>query len=375
MGLKLETWVKIGTITALFAAVFWPNLRRLWDKTNPIYGEPNWGHAVCVPIIGLYFLYTNRDELLRQPVQTRWEGLLVMLGGILFYAWAIWPGQNDFFKDFGMVVALFGLVLLLSGWHVMKVAWFPIAFLVCLIPWPSLFYSRLASPLQALAASVSVGVLRFTGVDAINTGTKIRMMPFTPDERVLNVAEACAGLRSLMTFITVGAAVAFLSNRPLWQKIFITLTAIPIAIFCNVMRVAGQGLLDYYVSHELSEGFAHQFAGIVMLVPAFFMILLVGWVLDHLFIEEVDETPAVIQKRFAPAAAATLAASATSQAVTPQPIARQPVAPQPIARPAAPQAAGKSTPVPATVAPKRDLVIEIPRTANARAAQKRGNTQ
>ena len=387
-GLKAETWLKIGTITALFAAVFWPNLRRLWDKTNPIYGEPNWGHAVCVPIIGLYFLYANRDELLRQPVKTRWEGLLIMLGGILFYGWAIWPGQNDFFKDFGMVVALFGLVLLLTGWSVMKIAWFPIAYLVCMIPWPSLFYSRLASPLQALAASVSVGVLRFTGVDALNTGTKIRMMPYTPQERVLNVAEACAGLRSLMTFITVGAAVAFLSNRPLWQKIVITLSAIPIAIACNVMRVAGQGLLDYYVSHELSEGFAHQFAGIVMLVPAFFLILLVGWLLDQLFIEEVDEAPAV-KMVAAPAAAPTAAAAvvaaqrtvasvapAPAARVAPKPAAPKPAAPKPAApaaptQPAAPKPATPPTPAPAP-ALKRELVIEIPRTANARAAQKRG---
>jgi hypothetical protein len=54
--------------------VFWPNLRRLWDKTNPFYGEPNWGHAICVPIIGLYYLYANRDELLRQTVRVRWRG-------------------------------------------------------------------------------------------------------------------------------------------------------------------------------------------------------------------------------------------------------------------------------------------------------------
>ncbi|MDQ3439950.1 MAG: exosortase/archaeosortase family protein, partial [Planctomycetota bacterium] len=369
-GLKPETWLKIGTIAALFAAVFWPNLRRLWDKTNPIYGEPNWGHAVCVPIIGLYFLYANRDELLRQPVKTRWEGLLIMLGGILFYGWAIWPGQNDFFKDFGMVVALFGLVLLLTGWSVMKIAWFPIAYLVCMIPWPSLFYSRLASPLQALAASVSVGVLRFTGVDALNTGTKIRMMPFTPQERVLNVAEACAGLRSLMTFITVAAAVAFLSNRPLWQKIIITVSAIPIAIACNVMRVAGQGLLDYYVSHELSEGFAHQFAGIVMLVPAFFLILLVGWVLDQLFIEEVDEAPAVKPigaSVGAPAvAAAALAAPRTTFApapaarAAPRPATPKPTAPAASVPPAAPKPAAPkpATPTPAP-APKRELIIEI----------------
>src|SRR5206468_3081066 len=144
------------------------------------------------------------------------------------------------------------------------------------------------------AAKVAVGTLRFTGVDIIRSGTKMLMM--VPNKltgqdelRVLNVAEACAGLRSLMTFITVAAAVAFLSARPLWQKLVITVSAVPIAILCNVMRVSGQGLLDRYVSQDLAEGFAHQFVGVVMLIPAFLLILMVCWLLDHLFLDEVDE--------------------------------------------------------------------------------------
>jgi exosortase len=172
----------------------------------------------------------------------------------------------------------------------MRVAWFPIAFLVCALPWPGLVYSKVAGPLQELAATVAVETLKITGVAAERVGTKIfidKGMGVPP--RTLNVAEACAGMRSLMTFISVAAAIAFLSSRPLWQKIVITLSAVPIAIFCNVMRVAGQGLLDHYISQQLSESFAHQFVGMVMLVPAFFLILLVGWLLDQLFIEEVEK--------------------------------------------------------------------------------------
>src|SRR5207249_12317181 len=152
-----------------------------------------------------------------------------------------------------------------------------IVYLMCGIPWPPLVYSYIASPLQTLAAKVAVVVLKFTGVNAFRTGTKINMGGITEPLRTLNVAEACAGLRSLMTFSTVGVAVAFLSARPLWQKLIVVISAVPIAIFCNVMRVAGQGLLDHYVSRQLSESFAHQFVGLVMLVPAFFLILLVGW--------------------------------------------------------------------------------------------------
>jgi exosortase/archaeosortase family protein len=227
-------------------------------------------------------------------------------------------------------------------------------------------------------------------VDALNTGTKIHMMGANGMERVLNVAEACAGLRSLMTFITLGAAVAFLSNRPLWQKVIITIAAIPIAIFCNVMRVAGQGLLDYYVSHAWSEGFAHQFAGLVMLVPAFFLILLVAWCLDQLFIEEVDETPGVITVKRGVAAAKVVVAPAPVRAPAPvvakpqAPVATAPAKPKVVAPPLAP--APKVTPPtapepvvkkPAPPAPPKageGFVVPLPGTANARAAQKRGKT-
>jgi len=230
-----------------------------------------------------------------------------LLFGLALFAYGIYPGQNQFVQGCAMILTLFGVVLMLAGWKVMKYAWFPIAYLICGIPWPALVYSYIASPLQTLAAKVAVVSLRFTGVNAYRTGTKINMGGITEDLRTLNVAEACAGLRSLMTFITVGVAVAFLSARPLWQKVVITASAVPIAIFCNVMRVAGQGLLDHYVSRQLSESFAHQFVGLVMLVPAFFLILLVGWVLDHLFVEEMDEKLEVARGRSAsmtPAAAA-----------------------------------------------------------------------
>jgi exosortase len=312
-GFTLDTWVQIGVLGSLFCAVYWVVLRWLWDKANPFYGEANWGHAICIPLIGLYYLYIHRDELMSLPTKGQWSGLGVLIGGLILFAYGIWPGQNQFVQGCAMIMTLFGVVVLLAGWQVMKIAWFPIAYLGCGVPWPPLVYSYIASPLQLLAAQVAVFILRICGVSAQHAGTKIHMMgAISEPPRTLNVAEACAGLRSLMTFITVGAAIAFLSARPLWQKIIITISAIPIAIFCNVMRVAGQGLLDHYISHELSESFAHQFVGLIMLIPAFFLILLVGWVLDHLIIEEADPQPASDPAKSGPA----------MLAVTPPPVRR-----------------------------------------------------
>jgi exosortase len=284
-GLTPEGWVQVGVLGALFAITFLVCLRRLWFKTNPITGDPNWSHSVCVPVVGLYYLYSHRKRLAIIPLRAAWDALPIIFGGLLVFAYGIWPGQNDFLKDFGMVVTLFGLTALLTGWKMMRILWFPICFLVCALPWPPLVYSAVALPLQELAARVAVAVLRMADVNAFFNGTKIFMEGYNGQLRTLNVAEACAGLRSLMTFITIGGAMAFLSSRPMWQKMIVTASAVPIAIFCNVMRVSGQGLLDHYGSHEWSEGFAHQLTGMVMLIPAFFLLLLMGWLLDRIFVE------------------------------------------------------------------------------------------
>ena len=385
-GLALSAWLKIGAVALLMAALFRFNLARLWSKTNPFTGEANWQHAMILPVIGLYYLYVWREDLLRPKagrlsplrlalggwaiaatvvwgtfVQLRnwsldylaakqlpegaagvvtgylgyglvalslislglvvwlkdelalkarlaaltensagWFGAYVMVWGILFSFWGIWPGQNDFFKDVGMVFALFGVVLMLTSWRVMRTAWFPVLFLLAGIPWPDQVYSKLAGPLQQLAAKVAVHVLTLTGVEAAQQGTKIVMMGYGGALRTLNVAEACAGLKALMTFVAVSATVAFLSARPLWQKLIISASAVPIAIACNVMRVSGQGLLDHYVSPKLSQGFAHQFVGLVMLIPGFFLILLLCWVLDHVFIDVVDDEERAKQSRVNP---------------------------------------------------------------------------
>src|SRR5437588_11669035 len=207
-GLPQSAWKKAGIIAITFVALFWTNLWRLWLKTNPFFGEANWGHSVCVPVIGLYYLYIHRDELISagvvsnlpcKPSKQRllatatmifgglfasfvvphfshgtigdaasvggeflaiWGALVLFLNaglgtsifGILFFAYGIYPGQNDYIKDLGMVLTLFGIVLTMCGWQVMKIAWFPILFLICALPWPGLVYSWVAGPLQYLAA-------------------------------------------------------------------------------------------------------------------------------------------------------------------------------------------------------------------------------
>src|SRR5439155_12046266 len=127
------------------------------------YGEANWRHAICIPLIGLYYLYIHRDELLGLPIKGQWSGMGVLVAGLILFAYGIWPGQNQFVQGCAMIMTLFGVVVLICGCQVMKIAWFPIAYLGCGVPWPPLVYSYIASPLQLLAAQVAVFILRICG--------------------------------------------------------------------------------------------------------------------------------------------------------------------------------------------------------------------
>jgi exosortase len=370
-------WAKVALVAIAFAWLYSENLQRLWIKTNLYSGDRNWSHSMMIPLIGIYYLLLHRDELRATPIRPLlgdrftkarflsvaiaaagglitwfaapfvvpamdstiqpsaiisnlglglaiWAGLALILdwglgtlaAGLLLSAYGIWPGQNDFVWDVGMIVTLFGIVLTLCGWQIMRIAWFPIVFLLCALPWPPLVYSAIALPLQKIAAVSSVLIMNLIGVEASHGGSKIFIAQYDPEtgrqlaDRALNVAEACAGLVSLMTFISISAAVAFLSGRAMWQKLLITASAVPIAIFCNIIRVAGVGLLDKYGGREWSDGFAHQFAGMVLLLPAFLLIMLVCWIVDQLVIEEADDQPTTTQSGAATSAASKPAGGA-----------------------------------------------------------------
>jgi exosortase len=352
----INNWIALPLLAAAFVLVYWSNLYRLWWKTNPFNGQTEWVHAVFVPIVGIFYLYLNRDALVAAPVRplllgnfgkARWISAgLTILAGVLAYfvgpnlpgmpqdygqlaeaggmglvgfgvvvllldwgigsllfglavsAYGIYPGQNDFIKDVGMVLVVFGVVLALYGWKVMEIAWFPIAFLLAALPWPGLFYSRVAMPLQEIAAKIGVVVMNLCGMDTQYSGTVMYILMPDGTERPLNVAEACAGVKSLMTFVALGAALAFISNRPLWQRLLITAIAVPIAVLCNVFRVAAQGLLDYYGGSAWTQGAAHMYSGVVfLLIPGFIMLLGSIWLLDKLIVEEADDDDLVPVKK------------------------------------------------------------------------------
>lgn len=274
-------------LAVAFGALFWVNLERLWRWTNPSSGDPNWGHAIFIPLISMTYLLEHRDRVRQTRARPSVAGLFVIVAGIALFVGAIGVGTSfvqfgPYLQDLGMLTTLFGCVLAVFGWPMVRVALFPIGYLLCALPWPPRVHDALTQPLQNLAATASVRVLQLTGMNVDQAGNTIHILAASGAERALNVAEACSGMRSLITFVAIGLAFAFLSARPTWQRALIGLAAVPIAIACNVFRIVGEALLDQHVGPGLSEGFAHSAIGLVLLAPGFALFILLGRMLDRL---------------------------------------------------------------------------------------------
>jgi exosortase len=280
-------WFWTGLLTMLFVALHWNFLKRALLIS---LDDNDWSHALLVPVIGVYYLFQNRGRLMRLSTSVCWWGLPIMLMGMVSYAFWIYPGRNDMFQGYSMIITLFGLVLFILGPRMMAVLWFPIFYLGFGVKVAQKLWEMIALKLQNIAAVSSTALLNIIGlaldieanvrgntIDIFHHGTRL----YPP----MNVAEACSGLRMLMAFLALGVAMAFLAPRAWWQRVVMVLMTLPIAVAVNVGRVTTLGFLHVYAP-EYAKGDFHIFVGMLMLIPAAGMFMLLGWVLDKLIIQD-----------------------------------------------------------------------------------------
>lgn len=281
-------WVKIGIFAALLVVLHYWQLPMLVNKW---LDDPNWSHGILIPLFSLYLLYARRHDLRAARRRVCLWGLPILIFGILAQIAAYYPIQNQWLTNLTMTVVLFGLVLYLAGPQIIRLTWLPILFLVFAMPMPGKLYADIALPLQEFAALTSAVILRLCGVQIDVTASNLTVVTRSGVLRDLTIEEACSGVRSLMAFVAIGVAIAYLENRPAWQRVVLVMFTVPIAILCNVIRVAVTCTMYVIDRPDLGQDFMHKFMGLLMLIPAFGMLWAVGWLLQNLFVEE-EEDPA-----------------------------------------------------------------------------------
>jgi exosortase len=176
-------------------------------------------------------------------------------------------GAEIFLSRCSLLLVLAGLAILFSGWTFFRAILFPLAFLVMMIPIPAIVFNQITFPLQLLASKIASGILAHLGVPVLREGNVI-VLP----SMALEVADACSGIRSLMSLATLAVIYGYLMERKTWIRVVLALAALPIAVAANSLRVVGTGLLVQYWDPDKAQGFFHEFQGWLMFVASLAML-------------------------------------------------------------------------------------------------------
>lgn len=295
--LEPHNWIKIAIIAGLFLYLFraeWPYLIDRW------LNDRSWSHGFLIPLFSLYLLDQRKRTLLNLEARPNYLGLPLLIAVVAFYFLnGVSASRYGYLQQLAIIPALAAIVLLLGGWRYFKYTWLPIAYLVFAMPVPRRYYVMATMPLRKLAATVAGALLNLvSGVEASVRGVVIEVVyNGQPMDPPLNVAEACSGMRLLMAFVALGVAMAYLHERPLWQRLMLLAATVPIAVLCNIIRVTTTGFIHVLIHPRYTQGIYHDALGVAMLPLAFLLYGGLAWFMESLFVEEEDNVKEIIVRR------------------------------------------------------------------------------
>jgi exosortase len=231
--------------------------------------DDNYSHGFLIVPLAAYFVWERRGRLARAVRTPSAVGLLVVLASLALLVAGI-LGAEFFLSRVSMIGVLAGAVLFLGGWEHLRILAFPLGFLLLMIPIPAIVFNLIAFPLQLFASQFGVMVIQLFDVPVLREGNVIVLA-----HTKLEVAEACSGIRSLISLLTLGIVYGYFSDARAWVRLAIALSTIPIAIVANGLRVAGTGVLAHYYGPEAALGFFHTFSGWLVFVAAFGILFVV----------------------------------------------------------------------------------------------------
>jgi exosortase len=256
---------------------FWPTLVHISSRWQD---DPQYSHGYLVPAFALALLWVRRAELRQASWKTNWLGFVLLVVGLVTRLCAGYF-YMEWLENISLLPVLAGIFLFLGDWPALRWGWPAIAFLFFMMPLPHRLETLLAFPLRRLATVTSTYALQTIGFTALADGTDIYLKGL-PEP--MQVAPACSGLGMLMVFFALSSAIALLTQRPLLDRLVIVLSAAPIAVIANIVRISLTGALFELSSAELAHKVFHDWAGFLMMPVALAILWLELKVFDRLFI-------------------------------------------------------------------------------------------
>jgi len=267
-------WVGALICLGLFVRLFWDSLCHFYYAWTT---DENYSHGFLVPLISLYFA---NQVASRGPLPIRggkWAGSLLLVVALVGRLITI-SLPIEFLGDVAFLIGLAGWFTVLLGTVVLKRFWFAFFFTVFMVPLPIALYSKIASPLQLFASRVASTLMNATGVPVLCEGNKMTL----PGGLQMFVAEACSGMRQLTGFLALTTAVAYLTTRPVWYRVVIVVSALPIALSANIARVMLTGYIMHFVNPQFALGTYHTLEGLLMMGFGLLLLQCECWALDQI---------------------------------------------------------------------------------------------
>ncbi|HEV2385857.1 MAG TPA: exosortase/archaeosortase family protein [Candidatus Acidoferrales bacterium] len=256
------SWAVVSAGSVLAVLVVWLYAGVVAGMARQWWQDPNWSHGFAVPAFSAFLLWRGRGRWRAAVVRPSLLGLAGIAASLaLLVAGSL--GAELFTTRFSLVMMLGSLVVYVAGWRALRAVAFPLGYLLLMIPWPAIVYAQATLPLQLLASRLAAAALELVRVPVLREGNLLVLA-----NRTLEVADACSGIRSLVSLVTLAAAYGYLAEQRWWLRVALAGLMVPIAVVSNAARIFGTGVLTYAVSPRLAEGFFHEFSGWLIFLTA-----------------------------------------------------------------------------------------------------------
>jgi exosortase len=263
LSLSRWNWVSIAWFGGLLVFLYLPVLVRLvaqWEN------DEDMSHGFFVPLIAAYIIWQKRNEIAAMQLKPNWLGLLVVLyAGVQLLVATL--GVELFLARTSFIIAIWGMVLLLGGWPLIRELVFPLSILFLMVPIPAIVYNQITFPLQLFASSVAETVLSVLGYPVLREGNVLELA-----SQRLQVVEACSGIRSLLALTFLSLVYGYFFTNVTWVRVALFLSTVPIAISANAGRVTLTGILSE-INPDYATGFYHTVSGWVLFAVGFVMLI------------------------------------------------------------------------------------------------------
>lgn len=265
--IRQPLWQQAGLLAVAALLLYFPVMTKL---VHDWWGDPNFSHGFLIPPLAGYLIWQRKEKLVATPARpSNWGLLIAVAAAALLFLGSL--GAELFLTRVSLVLMLAALLVFFAGWKGLSLLAVPLAVLLLMIPVPQVVFNQVAFPLQLTASRFASGCLSSLGVPVLREGNLILL----PNNVTLEVVEACSGIRSLMSLLSLGVAYSYFFESSLAVRWILIGATIPIAVMANGLRITGTGVLTYLVGGQAAEGFFHVFSGWMVFVCAFLILVVV----------------------------------------------------------------------------------------------------